>query len=129
MENNQEAPESLANDAKRLVVLLWGTYYQSHDQKNWPPEELRDILEALVRYVSGSPPDIASKDGYGSGFFKTYLALSTITCCKTLPPIAIGTVKRIPRNYKHTRRHWILRCKDSRSAYSLKLLLINAIVL
>jgi hypothetical protein len=62
MENNQEALESLANDAKRLVVLLWGTYHQSHDQKNWPPEELRDILESLVRFVSGFPPDMASKD-------------------------------------------------------------------
>ena len=60
-ENNQEALESLVNDAKRLVVLLWGTYCQSHDQKNWPPEELRDVLEALLRYVSGFPLDIASK--------------------------------------------------------------------
>ena len=62
MENNQEALESLANNAKGLVVLLWGTYHQSHDQKNWPPEELRDILEALVRYVSRFPLDLASKD-------------------------------------------------------------------
>jgi hypothetical protein len=62
MENNQEALESLANNAKCLVVLLWGTYYQSHDQTNWPPEELRDVLEALVRYVSGFPLNIASKD-------------------------------------------------------------------
>jgi hypothetical protein len=62
MENNQEAVESLANDAKGVVVLLWGTYHQSHDQKNWPPEELSDILEALVRYVSGFPPDTASKN-------------------------------------------------------------------
>jgi hypothetical protein len=41
------------NDAKGLVILLWGTYHQSYDQKNWPPEEIRDELEALVRYVSG----------------------------------------------------------------------------
>jgi hypothetical protein len=62
IENNQEALESLVNDAKGLVVLLWGTYHQSHDQKNWPPEELSDALEALVRYVSRFLLDIASKD-------------------------------------------------------------------
>jgi hypothetical protein len=62
IENNQEALESLANDAKRLVVLLWGTYHQSHDQANWPPEELSGVLEALLRYVSGFPLDIASKN-------------------------------------------------------------------
>ena len=62
IENNQEALESLANDAKGLVVLLWGTYDQSHDQKNWPPEELWDVSEALVRYVSEFPLGIASKD-------------------------------------------------------------------
>jgi hypothetical protein len=50
------------NDAKCLVVLLWGTYHQSHDQEDWPPEELRDELEALVRYVSRFPLDMASKD-------------------------------------------------------------------
>ena len=50
------------NDAKGLVVFLWGTYHQPHDQKNWSPEELRDIMETLVRYVSGFPLDIASKD-------------------------------------------------------------------
>jgi hypothetical protein len=54
IETNQEALESLANDAKRLVVLLWGVYHKSHDRKNWPSEELRDILEALVRYVQVS---------------------------------------------------------------------------
>jgi hypothetical protein len=53
IETNQEALESLVNNAKRLVVLLWGTYYQSHDQKNWPPEKLRDVSEVLVRHVSG----------------------------------------------------------------------------
>jgi hypothetical protein len=52
-----------------------------------------------------------------------------ITCCETLPPIAFGAVKKIPRNYKNTKRHWILRWNDSRSAYLLKLLLINVIVL
>ena len=57
---NQEALESLANDAKGLVVLLWDAYHQSHDQKNWPPEELRDVSEALVRYASGLPLDMAS---------------------------------------------------------------------
>ena len=51
IERNQEALENLANDAQDLVVFLWDTYDQSHDQKNWPPEELRDVLEALVRYV------------------------------------------------------------------------------
>ena len=88
-------------------------------------------MDALVRYVSGFPLDIATinVDGYGSAFFKTYVASSMITCCETLFPIALGTVKRIPRSYKITRRHGMLRWKDSRSAYSLKLLLINAIVL
>jgi hypothetical protein len=61
IERNQEALENLANDAKDLVVLLWGTYHQSHDQKHWPPEELREELKSLVRYVSGFPLDIASK--------------------------------------------------------------------
>jgi hypothetical protein len=58
---NQEGLESLANDATGLVVLLWDAYHQSHDQKNWPPEELRDVLKSLVRYVSGFPLDVASK--------------------------------------------------------------------
>ena len=61
MERNQEALENLVNDVKGLVVLLWGTYDQSHDKKNWPPEELRDVAEALVRYVSGFPLDIAKQ--------------------------------------------------------------------
>jgi hypothetical protein len=30
-------------------------------KKNWPPEELRDVLKSLVRYVSGFPLDVASK--------------------------------------------------------------------
>jgi hypothetical protein len=61
IENNQEALENLANDSKELVVVLWRTYDQSHDQKNWPPEELRDVLEALVRYAFVFPFDVASK--------------------------------------------------------------------
>ena len=61
IETHQEALKSLANDGKHLVVLLWGTYYRSHDRENWPPEKLRDVLEAVVRYVSGFPLDIASK--------------------------------------------------------------------
>jgi hypothetical protein len=61
IEKNQEALENLANDAEGLVVLLWGTYHQSHDQKNWPPEELRDVLKSLVRYVSGFPLVVVSK--------------------------------------------------------------------
>ena len=65
MEKNQEALESLVNDVKGLVVFLWGTYDQSHDKKNWPSEELRDILEALVRYVFLFPLDMASKHQRG----------------------------------------------------------------
>jgi hypothetical protein len=61
IERNQEALENLANDAKDVVVFLWRIYDQSHDQKNWPPEELRDVLEPLVRYVFGFPLDIASR--------------------------------------------------------------------
>jgi hypothetical protein len=33
IERDQEALESLVNDAKDLVVFLWGSYDQSHDQK------------------------------------------------------------------------------------------------
>ena len=55
----------MANDAKHLVVLLWDTYDQSHDQKNWPSEELRDILEALVRYVFVFSLNMASKHQRG----------------------------------------------------------------
>ena len=68
-------------------------------------------------------------DGYELAFFKTYVASSMITCCETLSPMAFDTVKQIPWNYKNIRRHWILRWKDSRSVYSLQLLLINSIVL
>jgi hypothetical protein len=121
IERNQEALENLANDSKDLVVLLWGTYHQSHDQKNWLPEELREELKSLVRYVSGFPLDIASKHQHRSAFFKTYVALSIITCCETLP-----LVFRSPRNYKNTRRHLMFHTvlwKDSRSAYSFNLLL------
>jgi hypothetical protein len=61
IERNQEALENLVNNAKDLVIFLWGTYDQSHNQKNWPPQELRDILKSLVIYVSGFPLDITSK--------------------------------------------------------------------
>jgi hypothetical protein len=49
------------NDMKGLVVSLWAAYDQSHDQKNWPPEELRKVLKSLVRYFSGFRLDMASK--------------------------------------------------------------------